>query len=283
LAKVTVVAASEGISMRHPGHQGVVHRTTFSEYVRSALWKQCGLLLAIFFITVPVGSSQTFATLELQHRDADELIPLIQPLLDHEAHLTGDGFRLVIRATPEMIVQVRELLKTLDSPLRDLWVSVRRAQEHRHEDTTDQIHRTREWDTETYRVRVLEGKSALIRTGTSSERALAGVVLVPWRGPVYVGGTRLEMQQGIVVSARVQADGRVRIDIREVHERERIAGSGRVEARRLATVVTGELGDWMDIGPAPQGEVMSDQRVRITTRGRSQDAFSVQVQVIEAN
>jgi hypothetical protein len=251
--------------------------------VRSALWKQCGLLLALIVTAVPAGSSQTFETLELQHRDADELIPLIQPLLDHEAHLTGDGFRLVIRGTPEMIGQVRELLKTLDSPPRDLWVSVRRAQGERNEGTSSQIHRTRERDAETYRVRVLEGKPALIRTEISSERALAGVVPVPWRGPVYVGGARLEMQQGILVRARIQADGRVRIDIREVHERERVPGSGRVEARRLATVVTAELGDWMDIGPAPQDEVVSDQRVRTTTPRKSQDAFRVQIQVIEAN
>lgn len=269
--------------MRHPGHQGVFHRTTFSECVRSVLLKTSVFLLTMISAPALAGSSQAFEALELQHRDAEELIPLIQPLLNDEAQLTGDGFRLVIRATPEMIFQVRELVQTLDSPPRDLWVSVRKGHREQDEGASTRIHRTRERDTGTYRVRVLEGQYALIRTGTSLERDLAGVVLVPWRGPVYVGSTRLEMPQGILVRARIQGDGRVRIDIEEVHEQATIADGGRGDARRLVTVVTGGMGDWIDIGTAPPDEAMPNQRIRATTPGRGPDAFRVQVQVVAAN
>jgi hypothetical protein len=229
---------------------------------------------------MPAGSSEAFEVLELQHRDAEELIPLIEPLLDDETRLTGDGFRLVIRGTPERVLQVRELLETLDSPPRDLWVSVRQAHGGQDAGTSSRIHRTRERDAETFQVRVLEGQSALIRTGTASERALAGVVLVPWRGVVHVGGTRLEMQQGFLLRARIQGDGRVRIDIAQEHQQERIVGSDRADALRLATVVTGEMGDWIDIGPVLPDAAAPDQHTRATTPRRGQDALRVQVRVV---
>lgn len=269
--------------MRHPGHHGVPHRTTFSRFVRSAFLQHCGFLLAMICAPTAASSSEAFEALQLQHRDAEELIPLIQPLLDDETQLTGDDFRLVIRGTPEMILQVRELLETLDSPPKDLWVSVRQTHGEQDEGTSSRIHRTRERDAETFQVRVLEGQSALIRTGTASERALAGVVLVPWRGVVRVGGTRLEMQRGFLIRARIQGDGRVRIDIAEVHQQERIAGGDRADALRLATVVTGEMGDWIDIGPVLPDAAASDQRTRATTPRREQNAARVQVRVVAAD
>jgi hypothetical protein len=229
------------------------------------------------------SSSEAFEALQLQHRDAEELIPLIQPLLDDETRLTGDDFRLVIRGTPEMILQVRELLETLDSPPKDLWVSVRQTHGKQDEGTSSRIHRTRERDAGTLQVRVLEGQSALIRTGTASERAPAGVILVPWRGVVHVGGARLEMQQGFLIRARIQGDGRVRIDIAEVHQQKRIAGGDRVDAMRIATVVTGEMGDWIDIGPVLPDAATSDQRTRATAPRREQNAVRVQVRVVAAD
>jgi len=266
--------------MRHPGHHGVPHRTTFGRRVRSAFLQLGGILLALICAPGPASSIEAFEVVELQHRDAEQLIPLIEPLLDDETRLTGDDFRLVIRGTPERVLQVRELLETLDSPLRDLWVSVRQAHGEQDAGTSSRIHRTRDRDAETFQVRVLEGQSALVRTGTASERALAGVVLVPWRGVVHVGGTRLEMQQGFRIRARIQGDGRVRIDISEVHQQQRVAGGDRADAQRFATVVTGEMGDWIDIGPVLPDPAASDRHTRATAPRRGQDAFRVQVRVV---
>ncbi|MGD8812248.1 MAG: hypothetical protein PVH16_05900 [Thioalkalispiraceae bacterium] len=62
--------------------------------------------------------------IDLQHRSAEEVIPLLQPFLAPEAVVTARGYKLIIKSTPANLVEIRELIAELDTPLRQLLITV---------------------------------------------------------------------------------------------------------------------------------------------------------------
>ena len=64
---------------------------------------------------------------KLQHRQAAELIPVIQPLLQGKGTVTGMGNQLIVRTSPDNLQMVRRVLGELDAPLRNLRITVRQG------------------------------------------------------------------------------------------------------------------------------------------------------------
>jgi type II secretory pathway component GspD/PulD (secretin) len=61
----------------------------------------------------------------LRYRTAQELIPIIQPLLGREGSVSGLQNQLILRATPANLEEVRRVLASVDVAPRQLQVSVR--------------------------------------------------------------------------------------------------------------------------------------------------------------
>lgn len=62
--------------------------------------------------------------INLQHRGAEEVIPMIEPFLIPEAVVTARGYKLIIKSTPENLTQIREIIKEIDQQLRQLNITV---------------------------------------------------------------------------------------------------------------------------------------------------------------
>jgi len=65
----------------------------------------------------------------LKHRLADEVIPVVRPLLAPGDSVSGMDSRLIVRATPRTFAQIERLLAEIDTPRRNLRISVRHAGE----------------------------------------------------------------------------------------------------------------------------------------------------------
>ncbi|MFZ2302465.1 MAG: hypothetical protein WAW10_11435 [Gallionella sp.] len=79
-----------------------------------------GLVLLLF--SVPV-----FAELEiiaLKHRSAEEVLPIIRPLLDKEDVASGMNYQLILRTSPHNLAQIRKLLESIDVAPRSLKITV---------------------------------------------------------------------------------------------------------------------------------------------------------------
>ncbi|MGH8186860.1 MAG: secretin N-terminal domain-containing protein, partial [Steroidobacteraceae bacterium] len=79
----------------------------------------CGLAAAV--------GAQSLEVIDLKHRRAEELIPVLQPLLEPGGALSGQDYKLFVRASAANVAQLRQALAQLDRQPRQLFVSVRRS------------------------------------------------------------------------------------------------------------------------------------------------------------
>src|SRR5687767_5996004 len=78
-------------------------------------------------LMVAVAWAQSLAVIDLQHRRAEELIPVLQPLLEPGGALTGQDYKLFVRTSSANLAQLRSAVEQLDKQQRQVLVSVRRS------------------------------------------------------------------------------------------------------------------------------------------------------------
>lgn len=239
---------------------------------------------------------------ELQGRPAQELIPLIEPLLDPGEAVTGTGYQLILRAAPANLTRIEALIQRLDQAPKNLRITVHRGeldtrerqrldlhlerdsgdieiragQERNgsglgleHRDATGsagvRIESTRRLRDagQRHQVQTLEGRPAHIATGV----AFPYVSQVERWGPhgSTSGIEYREANTGFYVLARLRGDGQVQLDISPHREDLSPRGGGMVETSRLVTSVSGPLDTWLELGGV--GETR-DQDTQGYSRGR---------------
>lgn len=81
-------------------------------------------LLAALALAPAVHADNTAQIVELKHRSAQEIIPLIQPLLAPGDALTGTGYKLILRTSDAKRREIEKLLAQIDTAPRMLTISV---------------------------------------------------------------------------------------------------------------------------------------------------------------
>lgn len=198
--------------------------------------------------------------IDLYHRGAEELIPLLQPLLEGRGAVTGQGGKLILRAPAAELPSLRAVVEQLDTPPLKLLVSVRRqARVH-----GDSLHSRRDRGAE-QSVQVLDGHQAYIGLGEEQPR-VSGLIVVTADGIEGRGGIDWSLlESGFSVRPRVDGD-RVTVDITS-HERHRDA-AGVIQDAALTATVAGRLGEWLELGRSgPMGGAdVSTRRLREPVR-----------------
>jgi len=103
-----------------PGSQKITPRYQRVEYVVRWL---CGLL-AFSLLLLSAAQAASITTIQLQNRPAEEIIPIVQPLLGPGEMITASGFKLFLRASPASVEQVRDIVDALDIAAKMLQISV---------------------------------------------------------------------------------------------------------------------------------------------------------------
>ena len=85
----------------------------------------CAILAALAACAALQAAAQDLEVIALRHRTAEQVIPLLRPLLEPGGVLTGQSGQLIVRASPANIAQIRSALEALDRPLRRLQIQVR--------------------------------------------------------------------------------------------------------------------------------------------------------------
>lgn len=62
--------------------------------------------------------------INLKHRSAAELLPIIRPLLGSDEMVSGMNYQLILRASPRNIEQIKALLDSIDTMPRRLKITV---------------------------------------------------------------------------------------------------------------------------------------------------------------
>ena len=278
------------------------------------------LLLGSFLAGSAIAQTAV-EVIQLRYRQADQVIPVLQPLLGREGSISNFQNQLVIRATPAELAQIKGVLASIDTPPRRLLITVRQDSDvsgNRREaelsgsigndqarvtipgsgsreggnvvlrDGDDRL-RARVVDSTQagserigQTVQVLEGYTAFIRAGESrpvrNRQVVRTMVNGQWVDRVVETTDYRDATTGFNVRPRLQGD-RVTLDIdpqRETFDDQR---RGAVNVQRVATTVSGRLGEWISLGGI--GEERSDDRSGIlsTRSARSSEQRGVQVKV----
>lgn len=84
----------------------------------------------VFFAAVSAASfanADETRIVQLKHRSAAEIIPLIQPLLGPNDAITGTDFRLIVRTSDKNFREIERLLAQLDAARRQLRITVKQT------------------------------------------------------------------------------------------------------------------------------------------------------------
>lgn len=230
--------------------------------------------------------AQTLTVIDLKYRRAEDLIPVLQPLLEPGGALTGQDYKLFVRTSSANLAQLRSAVEQLDKQQKQLLVSVRRstAQDLQREQASASgtlrtgdgsvsvNERPRSGSGATVRagernlqtngssvssVQVLAGNSAFISTGTSVPIVTAFAVGGGNRPFVAGAIEQRDLQRGFMVTPRVNGD-QVILDISQ--QDERVNGGG-IQSQSLNTQVSGRLGAWMQLGGVSESSSRTDNGV----------------------
>lgn len=245
-----------------------------------------GCLTALTCLTPSVAAAQSLEVIDLQYRTAQEVIPVLQPLLEPGGALSGSDYKLFVRASAANVTQLRKALAEIDRQPRQLLVSVRRAtqQELQREDagasgvigngqSAVTVHATeasaQRRNDRVASVQVLEGNSAYIATGESVPFVTAVIGSGGRRPWIASSTTYRDLNSGFLVTPRLSggtsggtSDEWVTLEIAQ--QAEQRSHSGNVETQQLSTQVSARLGEWMQLGGV--NESSSSQRSGVLNR-----------------
>jgi type II secretory pathway component GspD/PulD (secretin) len=261
-----------------------------------------GAIVASLVVTSAWGES--LQVIDLQYRTAQEIIPVLQPLLEPGAALTGQDYKLFVRTSSANLAEIRAALAQIDRRPRQLVVSVgqgaREEFEQLHTSVSGTIRtgdavasvneRPRGSSSLTIRatdaserannggvasVQVMEGASALIGAGSSVPivtTVAAGVGRRPW---AVSSSSFRNVESGFLVTPRVNGQ-LVVLDIEQQHER--IDGD-QIETQRLTTQVSARLGEWVQLGRLSESATSSSRGLLNRAYQTRSDERSIWVKV----
>jgi len=85
-------------------------------------------LFALLFLSISVCSAAAleFKIITLHHRFAEDLLPVIQPIVGNEGTATAMQNNLISRTSPEKMAEIEKLIANLDSPRQNLKITINR-------------------------------------------------------------------------------------------------------------------------------------------------------------
>lgn len=234
------------------------------------------LLPFAWIAAVACAQPLVMGILPLQYRTAEQVIPLLRPLVPAPGTVSGIQNQLIVHTTPANLAEIRSVLERIDTMPRRLLISVRQdgdaaatAERASVEGSIStgrgelslgsprpgggigaQVHSTdrSQSDRTLQQVQALEGQPAMIHAGRATPVPVRQVVRGPAGVQVIESIEYREASTGFQVVARVSGD-QVILDI--LPQRQAAAAGaapGTVSTQQLATTARGRLGEWIDLG-----------------------------------
>lgn len=226
------------------------------------------LLAGLLFLWVGVVAAQQMEIIPLRSKTVDEVLPTLLPLVEPGGTLTGMNDQLFLKASARNRDEIKRALAALDKPSRRLIIRV--SQNRQAEDSARggevsgqvTLGGTRRgnvgasvWDTRSVRgeaasqmVQTVEGGRAFIQIGRSLAVPMRQVIVGPGGAVVNEGVFYRDIGSGFYAMPRVNGQ-RVTLEIsQQVENFDPAYGRGAVSGQRLATTVSGQLGEWIELG-----------------------------------
>lgn len=233
--------------------------------MKSALkWLFAGLLA----LWMGIAGAQQMEIIQLRSKTVDEVLPALLPLVEPGGTLSGMNDQLFLKASARNRDEIKRALAAMDRPSRRLIIRI--SQNRQAEDSARggevsgqvTLGGTRRsnvgatvWDTKSVRgesaaqmVQTVEGGRAFIQIGRSLAVPMRQMVVGPGGAMVNEGVVYRDIGSGFYAVPRINGQ-RVTLDISQQAESfDPAYGRGAVSSQRLATTVSGTLGEWIELG-----------------------------------
>lgn len=274
--------------------------------------KKLTLFILIFLAVAALASAQSrVEIIQLKHRLASELIPILQPLLGDQGSLTGMGYKLIVKTTPQNMRTVKQVLSKLDTAPRSLRIIVKQGLRSyfyaREAEISGQVRLS---DKGVIGVNpggsggpglsgTLAGKDGHVsgrlhedRFSEDTMRTQQVVTLEGRPASIQIGqripfetfspneGKTVEFKDvvtGFSVLPRVNGNNVVL----DIHPQVSSMGAGIINFQEVHTTVSGKLGEWIEVGALAEDSSTYGSRILANTQVRSNDKRSVFMKVVE--
>ena len=248
------------------------------------------LLTALTVLLASTGDAAEEArVVQLKHRSAEEIIPIIRPLLGPDDTLTGMDYRLIIRTSDKNLKEIESLLAQLDIAQRRLRITVEQAVATERAAVSQSItgearvgNNARvilparppgdrgiavQKDNIRYNanrraatasgsniqtITTLDGQRAYIRIGQSVPYVQKILALSRNQITIAQGIAFQDITTGFTVLTHVHGD-RVRVEITPRLSTLENPATGLANFQELTTTVEAKLGEWIDLGAILSG------------------------------
>lgn len=279
-------SASSGLLLTLDSGVGKHNKASMLQWVLGTVCI-CALILLMSSSGLATASDK-IDIISLKNRTADEIMPLIRPMLDAQEAMSGTGFQLIVRASPARQQEIRGLVTQLDQAIQQLRISVRRAAQEEIERERAQadvnlgvaggeveargraiVRSTRDKGGErnNYQVTTLEGTPTYINTGESFPVPTQSGQVINGQLVVTQGLEYQQLNSGFYALARTQGD-MVTVDISPQREVLDPHGSGRIQSTSLVTSVRGRMGEWLELGGTSQQRTQQGGGLFRSTRSK---------------
>jgi type II secretory pathway component GspD/PulD (secretin) len=264
------------------------------------------LAFAALLALSAAGADET-RVIQLKHRPASEVMPLIHPLLGPDDVLNGMDYRLIIRTSDRNLKEVERILAQVDVARQRLRITVEQASAGDRATTSQSVtgaarigdkarvtlpakppqkgglvvqkdglryqanrRTTAASNANTQTVMTMDGQRAWIRIGQSAPH-VRKILALSRRQLVLIQDIELQdVTTGFDVLPRVHGD-RVLVEITPRLSSLRNPATGLADFQELSTTVETKLGEWLDLGEILEnrGEV---HRAILESAGTTADA-----------
>ena len=248
----------------------------------------CTLFLSLLFADCAIADNLVIEVIPVSNRPLDELVAIVRPLVPAPGSVSVVDNQLVINSTPNKIAQIKRMLAKVDRPPKNLMVTVRygvKGEIPEGEDADRRLHTrySTERVRDSLRARVLEGHEVFVTTGesvpvASNSRALFGVGVIA----AVPGVEYRDVSSGFYLRPRLNGR-RVTIDVFAHRAQLSRWGGGRIDSQETATLISGFLGEWIDVGGAHSSNILEDDAITYSTRGERslQNSIFVKVEALD--
>ena len=267
------------------------------------------------------AEAMTLEIIPLQHSLLNDVLPVIQPLVVEGGSATGMNDQLIIRTTPSNLLEIKKILRSIDTPPRRLMITVKQnvdgnlvqnehgiSGKYRSGDVTVKTPRdgkpdgaviairdkdgnvlryrtlTTKSDLEdknTYKVQTISGQAAFIQQGTSVPVADQQTYIRPDGVIIYQDGVQYRDVTSGFYVLPRLNGDRVTLFVSPQLNRVDRHESGKFDLQNIETTASGYLGEWIQIGGITQQHKDKNTRYYSSTRSQGQQIRNVFIRVDE--
>jgi hypothetical protein len=223
------------------------------------------LVLALFsFFSLFALADNEIESIQLNHRLSAEVLTEIQPFLPDEASTRTANDFIILQASSEVIIKIKQLINELDTPTRSLMITVLKSDQAISDIQRLQIDTNNEralaadisirhWSTSNskaqyYQARGIAGRPVMIRTGQAMPQKDQYLLLSSnGNRVVQTDTTYIELNNGFQAIANILPNHQVSVEIypefTTLPKR-----NGVISQSQMFTNIYGSVGTWLEIG-----------------------------------